>query len=190
MTCENATLPEILELSPRLEDADPGVRRLALIELADLELPEALPLLVAALRGDPDPGVRGEAARLLEAWEEDAVVDALCAALTDPLPAVAEAAAQSLGELKEPAAGRRLLPWLGHADAFVRASVLRALRELRLEESAAPALASLGDPQAAVRREAVAVLGWLRHQPALAELARLASADVDPEVRRAATGAL
>ena len=52
MTCENATLPEILELSPRLEDADPGVRRLALIELADLELPEALPLLVAALRGD------------------------------------------------------------------------------------------------------------------------------------------
>ncbi|MBW6120132.1 hypothetical protein KZ876_26240, partial [Pseudomonas aeruginosa] len=48
MTCENATLPEILELSPRLEDADPGVRRLALIELADLELPEALPLLVAA----------------------------------------------------------------------------------------------------------------------------------------------
>lgn len=190
MTCENATLPEILELSPRLEDADPGVRRLALIELADLELPEALPLLVAALRGDPDPGVRGEAARLLEAWEEDAVVDALCAALADPLPAVAEAAAQSLGELKEPAAGRRLLPWLEHADAFVRASVLRALRELRLEESAAPALAALGDPQAAVRREAVAVLGWLRHQPALAELARLASADADPEVRRAATGAL
>ena len=34
MTCENATLPEILELSPRLEDADPGVRRLALIEWA------------------------------------------------------------------------------------------------------------------------------------------------------------
>ncbi|MCS9217910.1 HEAT repeat domain-containing protein, partial [Pseudomonas aeruginosa] len=190
MTCKNATLPEILELSPRLEDADPGVRRLALIELADLELPEALPLLVAALRGDPDPGVRGEAARLLEAWEEDAVVDALCAALADPVPAVADAAAQSLGELKEPAVGRRLLPWLGHADAFVRASVLRALRELRLEESAVPALAALGDPQAAVRREAVAVLGWLRHQPALAELARLASADVDPEVRRAATGAL
>ncbi|CEI21040.1 hypothetical protein PAMH19_5762 [Pseudomonas aeruginosa] len=190
MTCKNATLPEILELSPRLEDADPGVRRLALIELADLELPEALPLLVAALRGDPDPGVRGEAARLLEAWEEDAVEDALCAALADPLPAVAEAAGQSLGEHKEPAAGRRLLPWLGHADAFVRASVLRALRELRLEESAVPALAAVGDPQAAVRREAVAVLGWLRHQPALAELARLASADVDPEVRRAATGAL
>lgn len=23
MTCKNATLPEILELSPRLEDADP-----------------------------------------------------------------------------------------------------------------------------------------------------------------------
>ncbi len=64
------------------------------------------------------------------------------------------------------------------------------MRELRLEESAVPALAALGDPQAAVRREAVAVLGWLRHQPALAELARLASADVDPEVRRAATGAL
>ncbi|MFG4010850.1 HEAT repeat domain-containing protein, partial [Pseudomonas aeruginosa] len=176
MTCKNATLPEILELSLRLEDADPGVRRLALIELADLELPEALPLLIAALRGDPDPGVRGEAARLLEAWEEDAVVMRSVRPWADPVPAVADAAAQSLGELKEPAVGRRLLPWLGHADAFVRASVLRALRELRLEESAVPALAALGDPQAAVRREAVAVLGWLRHQPALAELARLASA--------------
>lgn len=152
MTCKNATLPEILELSPRLEDADPGVRRLALIELADLELPEALPLLVAALRSDPDPGVRGEAARLLEAWEEDAVVDALCAALADPVPAVADAAAQSLGELKEPAAGRRLLPWLGHADAFVRASVLRALRELRLEESAVP--------PSAIRRRRCAARRW------------------------------
>lgn len=155
MTCKNATLPEILELSLRLEDADPGVRRLALIELADLELPEALPLLIAALRGDPDPGVRGEAARLLEAWEEDAVVDALCAALADPVPAVADAAAQSLGELKEPAAGRRLLPWLGHADAFVRASVLRALRELRLEESAAPAW-----PPSAIRRRRCAARRW------------------------------
>ncbi|WP_430300370.1 HEAT repeat domain-containing protein, partial [Pseudomonas aeruginosa] len=87
MTCKNATLPEILELSPRLEDADPGVRRLALIELADLELPEALPLLVAALRGDPDPGVPRGAARPAGALGEDALGGGLLAAPAAPAPA-------------------------------------------------------------------------------------------------------
>ncbi len=98
------------------------------------------------------------------------MVDALCAALADPVPAVADAAAQSLGELKEPAAGRRLLPWLGHADAFVRASIARCAN--CLEESAVPALAALGDPQAArCAARQVAVLRLACHQPALAELA-------------------
>ena len=62
--------PDILDLQPRLEDEDAGVRRIALIELADLEDPDALPWLVHTLANDLSADVRAEAARLLEAWEE------------------------------------------------------------------------------------------------------------------------
>ena len=102
--------PDILDLQPRLQHADPGVRRIALIELADLEEPEALPWLARALTIDPAAAVRAEAARLLEAWEEPEVVQALCQALADSDETVREAAAQSLSELKTAEAGRLLLP--------------------------------------------------------------------------------
>ena len=75
---------DILALQPRLTDEDPGVRRIALIELADLEEPDGLLWLVDRLAQDPTEEVRAEAARLLEAWEDEPVVEALCQALTDP----------------------------------------------------------------------------------------------------------
>ena len=56
------------------------MRRIALIELADLEEPDVLLWLVDRLRGDPSIEVRTEAARLLEAWEEVKVVQVLCEA--------------------------------------------------------------------------------------------------------------
>ncbi len=52
---------EILELLPRLEADDAGVRRIALIELADLEDPDALPWLTDALLVDGADEVRAEA---------------------------------------------------------------------------------------------------------------------------------
>ncbi|WP_312935806.1 HEAT repeat domain-containing protein, partial [Pseudomonas sp.] len=165
MTQNSTDNPDILALQPRLRDADASVRRIALIELADLEDPEGLPWLVAALASDADGQVRSEAARLLEAWEAPEVVEALCAALADSQEPVRLAAAQSLSELKSLSAGRLILPWVRHADGFVRASALRALRELRLPEAAGPALHALNDSDAAVRREAVGILGWLRHTP-------------------------
>src|SRR5690606_7753432 len=163
--------PDILYLLPRLEAVDAGVRRIALIELADLEDPDGLPWLTDALVVDPAAEVRAEAARLLEAWEEPEVVQALCAALADAAEPVRLAAAQSLSELKSPEAGQLILPWVNHADAFVRSSALRALRELRLEDAAGPALLALGDREAAVRREAVGILGWPQPGGALAALA-------------------
>ena len=86
---------DILALQPRLTDEDPGVRRIALIELADLEEPDGLLWLVDRLSQDPTEEVRAEAARLLEAWEDEPVVQALCQALTDPSEAVQAAAAQA-----------------------------------------------------------------------------------------------
>ncbi|MDR9749818.1 HEAT repeat domain-containing protein [Pseudomonas sp. SZMC_28357] len=181
---------DILALQPRLTDADAGVRRIALIELADLEEPEGLLWLVDRLAHDPTEEVRAEAARLLEAWEDEPVVAALCQALTDPSSAVQEAAAQSLSLLKSAAAGQVILPWTAHAETTVRIAAFRALRELRFPGAAAAAVQALADNDAGVRREAVGVLGWLKQLDALPALATLASGDPDTDVRRAATGAL
>ncbi|WP_354682957.1 HEAT repeat domain-containing protein [Cupriavidus necator] len=178
------------DLLSRLDDPDPVVRRVAVLQLADLEDEAGVPLLVERLQSDSAAAVRAEAARALSSWEEAHVVVALAAALADDAREVGEAAAQSLCELKDPASGPALLPWVGHADAFIRASAWRGLRELRYSGCLAPALAALADPAAQVRREAVAVLGWLKDDEALHALARLAAQDVDAEVRRAATGAL
>ncbi|MBX8574010.1 HEAT repeat domain-containing protein [Pseudomonas cichorii] len=182
--------PDILELQSRLEDADAVVRRIALIALADLEDPDSLPWLTEALRQDPASNVRAESARLLEAWEDAPVVTALCQALTDADQEVREAAAQSLSQLKTEAAGQLLLPWARHADPFVRGSALRALRELRLPASAQVAREALNDPAAAIRREAVGILGWLKHTEALADLTQRLATDDDIEVRRMAAGAV
>ncbi|MCO8169121.1 HEAT repeat domain-containing protein [Pseudomonas sp. 21LCFQ02] len=187
---EDLDNPDILALRPRLEDADAQVRRIALIDLADLEDPDGLGWLTDRLGHDPAASVRAEAARLLEAWEEPEVVQALCLALTDPQPEVHGAAAQSLSLLKDVAMGRVILPWTSHADARVRCAAFRALRELRDQRAAEAALLALDDPEAGVRREAVAVLGWLKQTQALTTLSRLLAHDPDTEVRRAAAGAL
>lgn len=183
--------PAIDPLLPgRLGHSDAGVRRIAVLELADLERPEHLPALTAALRGDPAPEVRAEAARVLAAWDDADVVDTLAQALLDAHAEVREAASASLAELNGVQAGARLLPWARHEQAFARAAALRALKPLRLPAAAEAAHESLAHADAAVRREAVGVLGWLKQADALPALARLAINDSDAEVRRSATGSL
>ena len=183
--------PTAAKLLPRLADADPVVRRIALLELADLEDPALVPTLAYALKHDPAADVRREAATVLASWEEeDHVVEALCSALTDADETVRLAAAQSLSELKDPASGPELERWAAHTDAFVQASTLRALRELRYPGAFGIALRSLSSEHPAVRVEAVAVLGWLKDERALSSLATLARSDTEDEVRRGAVGAL
>ena len=182
--------PEAVVLLPRLSDADPVVRRIALLELADLEDENLLPPIVHALRHDDSAEVRREAARVLAAWEGAEVVDALCRTLLDSDEAVRLAAAQSLSELKEVTSGHVLLEWVANPDPFVQAAILRALRELRLSDALDPALRALSHPLASVRLEAVGVAGWLKDERALAPLAEVAAGDADPDVRRAAVGSL
>ncbi|WP_061164888.1 HEAT repeat domain-containing protein [Caballeronia temeraria] len=179
-------------LAARFANADATVRRLAVIDAADLEDEAWLPLLADALRRDTNADVRRTAAQRLGAWDTDEAVDALCAALVDADIGTREAAADSLTALKDPIAGERLLPHLddANADAFTRAALLRALRELRLQQAAEPALAALSDTSASVRREAIGVLGWLRHAHALPHLKQLARTDESTQVRHAAVGAL
>ncbi|MBI0329403.1 HEAT repeat domain-containing protein [Burkholderia plantarii] len=182
--------PAAAPLLARAADADPAVRRIALLELADLEDPALVPAFVALLAADPAAEVRREAALALAAWEQPDAVDALCAALLDTGPGVREAAAQSLSELKDPASGDTLRRWAGHHEPFAARAVLRGLRELRHPDAYAPALAALDTADAELRLEAIAVLGWLKVRHALPRLAALAVGDPHPELRRAAVGAL
>ncbi len=179
----------IAGLRHRLASEDPGVRRVAVLEVADSRDETLLSVIVSLLRHDPETALRAEAARALAGWDGDEVVEALAAALRDESP-VREAAASSLTELKDAGAAVRLIPYATDPDAFVCASALRGLKELRLTPAAAPATTALSHEDAAVRREAVGVLGWLKHAAALPLLARAAVQDTDAEVRRVAAGAL
>lgn len=181
---------ELAALQPRLTSDDAVVRRLALIELAELEDERHAPWLIWAL-SDHDASVREEAAARLANWEQPDTVEALARALTDEAEPVRRAAAHSLAELKHAESGHLLLPVLAATtDGFTCASILRALRELRLPASCELALKLSSAHEAAVRLEAVAVLGWLKLPPALPLLADVVLRDEDPEVRRAAAGAL
>lgn len=174
----------------RLRDADENVRRVALLELADLGDPDFIERFVAALGHDRSPAVRQEAARILAEWEQDDVVESLCAALLDTDETVRRTAAQSLSELKNPESAHVLLAWAERSDPFLRATVLRGLRELRCPDAFALAHRALGDVTAAVRFEAISVLGWLKDARALVALAHLCAFDPEPDLRRAAAGAL
>lgn len=174
----------------RLRDADPNVRRVAILDLADLGDAAHVPSFVAALRSDISPEVREQAARVLAEWEQDDVAEALCAALTDADETVRQAASQSLSELKHARSAPVLLPWAEHPDPFVRESVLRGLRALRCPDAFAVANRALSDDAPAVRLEAIAVLGWLKDARALPSLAALCASDPDAHVRRASSSAL
>ena len=186
----DASDPQSAALLARLADEDAAVRRIALLDIADLEEIELLPALVVSLRNDPAPEVRLEAARVLASWEQEEIVEALCGALLDMDEAVRAAAAQSLTELKDPGSGAVLSGWVGRPEPFVRAAALRGLRELRYSDAFEPALQALADTAPSVRLEAVGVLGWLKDSRALSPLAALATQDAQTDVRRAAVGAL
>lgn len=182
--------PDVAALLPRFADADPVVRRIALLDLADLEEPDALPAIAHALLHDRSPDVRREAARVLGSWEEAWIIDALCQALLDVDHEVRANAAQSLSALKDAASGPVLQRWTDHSDPFVLAAVLRGLRELRHPGALDAALRATRHVDDAVRVEAVVLLGWLKDARALPALAHAATSDANPDIRRAAVGAL
>ena len=123
------TLSDLDDVAARCASADPGVRRVAMLELAESVDDGAVDLLVEGLN-DADAAVREAAAKALDEHTGDGVVEALAAALEDPIAAVRAAAADTLAEKKAPGSAALLIARVDHAEAFVRAAALRALREL------------------------------------------------------------
>ncbi len=182
--------PELQDLAEKLTSDDPGIRRVAVLHLVDSGEPEAAELLVLALK-DPDPAVRQEAAKVVDEFDAEDIADALIDALGDQDEVVRNGAAHALADLKDPAVAPTLLQALqASTDPFVTAAILRALKPLRVAEARQPALELLQHDDPQVRREAVGALGWLREESNLQALMDRATADSDPDVRRAATSAL
>jgi len=74
---EGLDLDEVLE---NLSDADAGVRRVAVMELRELDEDDAIPLAVKAL-SDSDANVRKEAAQVMDEFEGAETIQALVGAL-------------------------------------------------------------------------------------------------------------
>ena len=95
--------PELQAIAVKLTSEDPGIRRVAVMDLVDSGEPEAVELVIQALN-DPDTNVRQEAAKVVDEFEAADMADALIAALSDNDEVVRNSAAHAL------AAGAGLLP--------------------------------------------------------------------------------
>ena len=92
------------DVAERCASADAGVRRVAMMELAEAVGPAAKVLLLKGL-GDPDAAVRAAAAKALDEHDGADVVEGLVRSLEDADEAVRRTAADTLAEKKEPACG-------------------------------------------------------------------------------------
>jgi HEAT repeat protein len=105
-----------------LDDLDPAEREFGVFSL-DATDPGDLIYLGEALRMDPNPLVREEAASQLGFGEPSAVLPLLRMALEDPSSDVLLAALDSIGFVGDPSIIRDLMPLLEHPEAAIRDEV-------------------------------------------------------------------
>jgi HEAT repeat protein/uncharacterized membrane protein YraQ (UPF0718 family) len=164
-------------------------RSVALLAAEQLGAEAGSAFILAAVRPEVAPPLRGEALRILGTFlPEDRAP--LLAALEEPAPdVVAAAAAAALGSLGASEAAVPIQKLLTRESPVARLAALQALEELGSTNAAPALLPLLADTNAAIRAAAVRTLGLLGGPAATAPIARLTS-DPDAEVRLAAAGAL
>jgi len=170
-----------------LGDADPQVRREAVAVLGYLKRAEALPALTSIASADPAPEVRRAAAGALgyaaATSDQQAVLAALLAALTDAEWQVREEAATTLGKIRHQAAAPALIAALDDAYWQVRLRAARSLGRLRSHDALPGLIATLTHTISNLRKEAALALGEIASPLALPALHQ-AAGDPDPEVRK------
>ncbi len=176
-------------LKEALADEVAHVRSLAAQALADIDRPKSLDGLIAAAR-DQDSVIRANVVRALGQFRNDRALSELKSLLLDPEPEVRWAAVQALCDQGSEAALPLLIQALSNED-------------LDLCEEAATGLGKLGSPQAfqallqalaahdpVVQWESAEALGHLQNAAAVGPLLEVEHSGSEPEVRRAARGAL
>jgi len=169
-----------------LADADSGVRLEAVAVLGWLKDERALGPLASLAASDANADVRRACVGALgfASCDDQAILDALLAALRDETWQVREEAATTLGKLRAAAARAALVEALGDSYWQVRLRAARALGQLR-DAQAAPAVAALlVHTISNLRKEAALALGELGSHGSLPAL-QAALDDRDPDVRKA-----
>ncbi len=171
-----------------LADADPARRREVVRLLASYPASDVREPILSAL-GDPDAGVRAEAAEAAGTVRLREAVPRLLDWIDDPDADVRASAARALGRIGEERAVSSLVRALGDVSADVRKAAVEALAAVGTAEVVVPLLGRLDDVDSSVRVDAAEALGRLRDARAVVPLVGRARDDA-PEVRVAVYGAL
>lgn len=175
-------------LHRELEANDPARRREVVRLLASYPAPAVRDALLQAL-GDPDAGVRTEAAQAAGRVRLKEAVPRLLDWLGDADADVRTSAARALGEIGATRAVPPLVRLLGDRQADVRKAGVAALASIGTPEVVVPMLGRLDDSDTSVRKAAAEALGALGDPQAIVPLmGRLR--DDSPEVRQTILAAL
>lgn len=142
------------------------------------------------LLGDSGAGPAAMAAWALGELQDPASERALIEAVHSNAPRVRLAGVWALGELQDASAANEVVPMLRDPDAAMRATAAEALGEMKSPRTGAALVGALTDRSASVREAAVRSLSDLRERSAIPALEGLVVNDPDPDIRRAAAGAL
>ncbi len=166
-------------------------RRAAVHGLLELRTPEAVDLMITALK-DEDRNVRCDAAQYL-GWinrsDGPRAVEPLIAAVRDGDQSVRVLAMRSLGSIADPRAVDAATAALKDSDFEMQAAGLEALGRIRNAKSVEPVAAMLKVPDKYIRLVAVHALTEL-NPPNLSDFLRPLLKDYDNDVRERAASAL
>ncbi|MFW5876085.1 MAG: HEAT repeat domain-containing protein [Myxococcota bacterium] len=175
-------------LERELEATDPARRREVVRLLASYPAPAVREALLQAL-GDPDAGVRTEAAEAAGRVRLKEAVPRLLDWLGDADAGVRTSAARALGEIGAPRAVAPLTRLLGDRQSDVRKAGVAALASIGTPEVVVPLLGRLDDSDTSVRKAAAEALGELGDPQAIVPLMGQLRDD-SPEVRQTILAAL
>jgi HEAT repeat protein len=172
-----------------MDDADPNVQAAALDPLAFSRGEAALQIVLNCAR-QPNPYIRGSAARALSYWADDPrVIEPLFVLLGDEAPAIKVGAAYSLSKVSAPKVAGRLIACMSSPHAPLRSGAATVLGKLRLTDAVPLLISALSDVDGDVRRSSVEALGTIGDRAALPHLIPLLEREQE-HVRHAAAGAL
>jgi HEAT repeat protein len=188
----DARRAEISHYTSTRQSGDEEERREAVLMLAAMRDPAAIPALRAAL-DDKAERVRAAALAGLGALAEPSLAPLIMTYLTkDKSPFVRKAAAYALGQIVGGEATAGLIAGLRDKDLEVRGAAAVGLSNAPDATAIAPLILALADKSAFVRAHAAAALGVNGRAAAQAvpNLVKLLTTDEDHEARRQAATAL
>ena len=170
-------------------DPDISVRVVALEAFRGIRGREAMPRLFEALRQDPKPEGRWQAAIELEALGNKEAIPALIAALSDRAPLVRAGAAEALKSMPDPRLIKPFIRTLRDTDTTARRVAAEGLGLIGDRAAVKPLMNALFVHDFQTRRRAVKSLQQLQDPSSDLALVRSLN-DWDPQIRIVATEAL